>query len=195
MGGVQVIFQPGSVPAPLTYVSNTQVNCIVPYEMLGADAVEVQVSYLGQKSNSVPLQYAATQPGIFTSLGTGTGLASALQYDAEGNSKGQNSSSNPASPGWYISFYATGEGIIQAPAVTGKVTSGGPVLPLMGPPAVAIDNLPATVTYFAEADGLVSGMMQVNAIIPAGVRTGQAVSLSLAMDGRYCQPGVLLYMK
>jgi trimeric autotransporter adhesin len=195
IGGVQVIFQPGSVPAPLTYVSSTQVNCMVPYEILGAEAVEVQVIYLGQKSNSVTLQYAATQPAIFTALGTGTGLASALQYDEQGRAQGQNSSSNPASPGWVISFYATGEGIIQTPAVTGKVTVGRAILPLMGPPSVWIDNLPATVTYFAESDGFVSGVMQVNSIIPAAVHTGKAVSLSLAMDGRYSQPGVVLYLK
>jgi uncharacterized protein (TIGR03437 family) len=190
-----VIFQPGSVPAPLTYVSKTQVNCMVPYEILGSSAVEVQLNYLGQKSNIVPLQYAATQPGIFTALGTGNGLASAQQYDVDGMAKGQNSSSNPAMPGWIISFYATGEGIIPVPAVTGKVTSGGPILPLMGPPSVLIDNLPAPVSYFAEADGFVSGVMQINAIIPAEVRTGRAVSLSLSMDGRYSQPGVVLYMK
>jgi len=195
LGGGQVIFQPGSVPAPLTYVSSTQVNCLVPYEMLGAKAVEIQVSYLGQKSDSVSLQYAATQPAIFTALGTGSGLVSAQQYDEQGNYKGQNSSSNPASPGWYISFYSTGEGIIRAPAVTGKVTSDTSVLPLMGPPGVLIDNLPATVAYFAEAQGFVSGVMQINAVIPAAVHAGQAVAVSVAMDGRYSQPGVVLYVK
>jgi len=65
----------------------------------------------------------------------------------------------------------------------------------MGPPIVLIDNLPATVTYFAEADDLVSGVMQINAMIPAAVRTGRAVSLSLAMDGRYSQSGVVINMK
>jgi uncharacterized protein (TIGR03437 family) len=195
MGGVQVFFQPGNVPAPLTYVSSTQVNCLVPYEMLGAKSIELQVSYLGQTSDVATLQYAATQPGIFTALGTGTGLVSAQQYDQQGNYKGQNSSSNPASPGWYISFYATGEGIVETPAVSGKVTSAGTVLPLMGPPSVTIDNLPATVAYFAEANGLVSGVMQVNASIPPAVRTGQAVSLTLAMDGRYSQPGVVVYIR
>ncbi len=193
MGGVQVTFQPGGVAAPITYVSRTQINCMVPYEILGGGAIKVEVKYLGQKSNAQTLQYAATQPGIFTSLGTGTGLAAVQQYDLQGNYQGQNSSSNPAKAGWYLTFYATGEGIIPSPAVTGRVTSGANVVPLLGPPTVLIDNLPAAVPYFAEASGLVSGLMQVNAIVPAGVHTGQAVALTLLMNGTSSQAGVVIY--
>jgi uncharacterized protein (TIGR03437 family) len=193
MGGVQVTFQPSGVAAPITYASSTQINCMVPYEILGGGNVKLEVKYLGQKSNALVLQYAQTQPGIFTSLGTGTGLASAQQYDLQGNYQGQNSSSNPAKAGWYLTFYATGEGIIPSPAVTGRVTSSSNVVPLLGPPTVLIDNLPAAVPYFAEASGLVSGLMQVNAIVPAGVHTGQGVSLSLAMNGTTSQAGVVIY--
>ncbi|MGP8243520.1 MAG: BACON domain-containing protein [Bryobacteraceae bacterium] len=194
MGGVQVMFQPAGVPAPLLYVSATQVTCVVPYE-IQQGAVQVQVTYLGQPSNAYLLQYAPTEPGIFTALPNGTGLAAALQYDAKGNYQGQNSSSNPASAGWYITFYVTGEGIVPTPAVDGKVTGSTTVVPLLGPPFVLVDNLPSTVTYFAEAVGMVSGIMQVNAIVPAGVHTGQAVSLSLAMDGTSSQSGVTIYIK
>jgi len=176
-------------------VSSTQIVCIVPYEILGGRPVQVEVKYLGQKSNAVKLQYAATQPGIFTALGTGIGLATAQQYDAQGAHQGQNSSSNPARAGWHVAFYVTGEGIIPAPAVTGKVTSTNNVVPLLGPPVVLIDNLPSTVDYFAEAEGLASGLMQVNAIIPAEVHTGQAVPLSLSMNGNNTQPGVVIYIK
>src|ERR1035441_5079726 len=87
MGGVQVIFQPGGFAAPLTYVSSAQVNCLVPYEILGGGSVQVEVKYLGQKSNAVALQYASTEPGIFTALGTGTGLASVLQRSEEHTSE------------------------------------------------------------------------------------------------------------
>jgi len=194
MGGVQVTFLPVGVAAPLIYVSATQINCVVPYE-IGSGTIQVEVTYLGQTSGAYVLQYASTQPGIFTALPTGTGLAAALQYDAAGNYQGQNSGSNPASAGWYLTFYVTGEGTIPSPAVTGKVTISTTVVPLLGPPNVLIDNLPSTVTYFAEAYGFVSGLMQVNAIVPAGVRTGQADSLSLSMGGNSSQPGVTIYIK
>ena len=193
MGGVQVIFQPGGVAAPITYASSTQINCLVPYEILGGGSIQVQVKYLGQNSNAMTLQYAASQPGIFTATGTGSGLASVVQYDGQGTYQGQNSSSNPAKAGWYLTFYVTGEGMIPSPAVTGKVTSTAAVVPLLGPPNVLIDNLPSTVAYFAEANGFVSGIMQVNAIVPVGVRTGQAVPLTLSMNGNNTQSGVVIY--
>ena len=85
----------------------------------------------------------------------------------------------------------------MSPMLTGAVTLSRVVVvvPLLGPPIVLIDNLPSTVTYFAEANGLVSGMMQVNAIVPAGVHAGQAVSLSLSMNGNNSQSGVVVYIK
>ena len=137
-----MIFQPGGVAAPITYASSTQINCLVPYEILGGGSIQVQVKYLGQNSNAMTLQYAASQPGIFTATGTGSGLASVLQYDAQGNYQGQNSSSNPAKAGWYFTFYVTGEGMIPSPAVTGKVTSTATVIPLLGPPTCP-DRQPA----------------------------------------------------
>src|ERR1017187_1681022 len=123
MGGVQVVFLPQGIPAPLTYVSATQINCLVPYEVQQAGAnLSVEVKYLGQSSNAFVLQTVATAPGIFTSLNSGTGTAAMIQYDASGNYQGYNSSSNPASPGWTLVLYVTGEGSIPS-AVTGSVTS------------------------------------------------------------------------
>ena len=191
MGGVQVVFLPSGVSAPLTYVSATQINCVVPYEVQNGASLQIEVKYLGQTSNGYALQYASTKPGIFTALSTGSGLAAILQYDSQGNYQGQNSSSNPASAGWYLTFYVTGEGAVATP-VTGRVTSSTTVAPLVGSPNILIDNLPSTVAYFAEAYGFVSGLMQVNAIVPAGVHTGQAVSLSLSMGGNSSQNGVTL---
>jgi uncharacterized protein (TIGR03437 family) len=37
--------------------------------------------------------------------------------------------------------------------------------------------------------------MQVNAIVPNGVHTGQTVPLSLSMDGNSSQSGVVIYIK
>jgi uncharacterized protein (TIGR03437 family) len=111
------------------------------------------------------------------------------QYDASGNYQGINSGSNPASPGWYLTLYVTGEGAISS-AVTGSVISAINVLPLVGPPSVLIDSLPATVTYYAEAYGFVSGLLQVNVQIPQGVRTGQADTISLTIGGNTSQSAV-----
>jgi uncharacterized protein (TIGR03437 family) len=65
----------------------------------------------------------------------------------------------------------------------------------MGPPKLLIDNLQSTITYFGEAAGFVSGLMQVNAIVPAGVHTAQAVPVMLSMNGTNSQSGVVIYIQ
>src|ERR1017187_2513207 len=148
MGGVQVEFLPSGVYAPLTYVSATQINAVVPYEVQTAGPnLSVEVKYLGQVSSASVLQTVATAPGIITLNGSGTGTAAMLQYDAIGNYQGINSGSNPASPGWVLVMYVTGEGLIPS-AATGSVTSTGNVRPLARPPAGLIDQLPATVLCY-----------------------------------------------
>ena len=42
------------VPAPLTYVSSTQVNCMVAYEVLRSASVEMRLSYLGHTARNRP---------------------------------------------------------------------------------------------------------------------------------------------
>ncbi len=198
MGGVQVEFLPQGVFAPLLYVSATQINAVVPYEVQIAQSagatVSVEVKYLGQASNAFVLQTATTAPGIFTANGSGSGLGAILQYDASGNYQGQNLASNPASPGWVLVMYVTGEGSIPS-AVTGAVTSSTTVKPLVGAPSVLIDDTPATVQYYGEAYGIVSGVMQINVLVPTGIRTGQAVSLFYTIGGNTSQSGVSVQIK
>jgi uncharacterized protein (TIGR03437 family) len=133
MGGVQVIFLPQGIAAPLLYVSATQINAVVPYEISAAgSSVSVEVQYLGQASNAFVLQTATTAPGIFTYVGTGSGLAALNQYDPSGNYQGINSASNPASPGWVLVMYVRGAAVAPHEATSqigSAVVSGAAVNP------------------------------------------------------------------
>jgi hypothetical protein len=73
LGGVQVLIN--GFACPLTYVSATQVNAVVPYEVAPLVAASVLVKYLGQTSNGVTVNIATTSPGTFTLNGSGTGPA------------------------------------------------------------------------------------------------------------------------
>jgi uncharacterized protein (TIGR03437 family) len=195
MGGVQVKFLPQGIFAPLLYVSATQINAVVPYEVQTAGgSVSVEVVYLTQASNAFVLQTTTTAPGIITLNGSGTGTAAMLQYDTSGTYQGINSGSNPAGPGWTLVLFVTGEGSIPS-AVTGSVTSTTTVKPLVGPPSVLVDQLPATVAYYGEAFGDVSGVMQINVQIPTGIRTSQADSISFTIGGNTSQSGVTVQIK
>jgi uncharacterized protein (TIGR03437 family) len=143
----------------------------------GVANVSVEVKFLGQTSNAFPLSTAATAPGIFTATGIGTGQASIAQYDATGKFQGTNSVSNPALPGWILSVYMTGEGVLTPPATDGSVTvplPNPPFLPVpLNVPNATIGNQPCSLAGYGEAVGIVSGVLQVNVIIPANVTPGQ----------------------
>jgi uncharacterized protein (TIGR03437 family) len=91
-------------------------------------------------------------------------------------------------------LYVTGEGSVPS-AVTGSVTSTTTVKPLVGPPTVLIDQLPATVQYYGEASGIISGVMQINVLIPNGIRTSQADSISFTIGGNTSQSGVTVQIR
>jgi trimeric autotransporter adhesin len=195
MGGTRVVFLPSGVAAPLVYASATQVNCQVPYEVSIQDNVQVQVEYGGLTSRPFALRTSATQPGMFTATSTGLGQALSAQYDANGNFMGANSHNNPVGRGNIITFYVTGEGRTTQP-VTGGITAvqqSAPYTPQpMAMPAVLIDGQPATIAFYGEAPGLMSGMMQVNVIVPANVRVGDDVLVSITVGANYSQAGVTI---
>jgi uncharacterized protein (TIGR03437 family) len=169
---VQVLFD--NVPAPLLYVSATQIDAIVPYEV-SAPSTNVVVHY---NATAIPAgAYAVTpsSPAIFTLNSTGQGPAAVLNQDASINSP-----SNPAARGSIIQIYATGEGATEPPGVTGSITASTGTQPQL-PVSLTVGGLNAIVTYSAEAPGEVSGVLQVNAVIPQSTTPGLAVPVVLTV--------------
>jgi len=186
-----------AVPAPLTYVSATQINCVVPYEITQMSGqLYIDVNYLGAWSSSAisPLKTASFAPGIFTS-GSGTGQAAVLNSDSTPNGV-----SNPASAGSVIAVYMTGEGQTSPPGITGSVTCAGGCastnqIPTTEAPVTAfIEGLPATVGFYGEAPDLVAGVMQVNVTIPSYIQPS-IVPLSIKIGGVSTQSGVTIAVK
>jgi uncharacterized protein (TIGR03437 family) len=168
-GGVQVLFS--GTAAPLTYVSATQINCVVPYEIRGLVSPYVQVSYQGQLSSMFPLTSAPTSPALFTANGSGAGPAAAFNQDQSYNLPGK-----PAPKGSTVVVFMTGEGLIAPSGMTGKITTVSPNPPITPQPilpvAVFIDGQQASIAFYGEAPGLVSGVMQLNVQIPPNVPSG-----------------------
>ena len=197
LGGVSVTVAGDS--APLTYVSATQINCVVPYEIASGPVLfgnyfPVTVMYDG-RSNTYTMTANASAPGIFSQNGSGTGLGAV--FDASGKPNG---SDNPASTGDPIVFYVTGEGQTIPAGVTGAITvvsnsSFGPLTPQPALPLrVTIGGQQAAVTFFGEAPGIVSGVMQVNAQIPPGLSGGE-LPLSISIGGVSSQAGLTVSVK
>lgn len=153
LAGTQVFF--GSIAAPITYSSATQINAVVPYEIAGLAEITVQVQYQGG-SASQTVQVAATSPGAYTLDSSGSGPVVAANQDGTINGP-----SNPAAKGSYVTIYFTGGGLTSPAATTGSVT-GGALQWLTQPISVAVGNQPAVVSFDGSAPGFVSGVDQLN---------------------------------
>ena len=167
LAGATVMFN--NVAAPLLFVSQTQINAIVPYEMASFSTATLTIQFANTTSASFQVQIVATQPGIFSLSQGGSGQGAILNQNST-----VNGASNPAAKGSVISIYATGEGQIKPAGTTGCVTSVTPpyAVPVATPISATIGGVPATLSYNGEAPGLVCGVLQVNATIPATVSSG-----------------------
>lgn len=169
-GGVQVFFN--GYPAPIYFVSGTQVNAIVPYEVAGQTTVNVVVVYQGNASLPFQVAVAPAKPAIFTDGSSGHGQGAILNQDYS-----LNSPANPASSGQYVFIYGTGEGVTTPPGVDGRIT-GTPLPSVSLGCSATIGGQAAMVNYCGEAPGATAGLVQVNAMIP-GVSGNVPVTITI----------------
>jgi uncharacterized protein (TIGR03437 family) len=172
LAGTQVLVN--GAPSPVLYASAGQVNAIVPFATTGGPGT-VQVQYQGQTVVSQSVTTAASAPGLFSRDGSGSGQAAALNQDSS-----PNSASNPAVRGSVIVLYATGYGQSTPLGVDGSLATspyGKPQLSVQ----VLIGGQQATVQYAGAAPMEVAGVMQINAVIPATVTPGSAVTVSVSI--------------
>ncbi len=178
VGGVTVMIN--NVAAPLLYVSATQINAIVPYESAGQTNATVTVQSDSLTSSTFQVNLVATQPGIFSLSQGGSGQGAILNQDSS-----VNGASNPAALGSVIQIFATGEGQVVPAVLTGSVTPAAPPypVPVATPITVTIGGQTAQIEYAGEAPALVSGVIQVNVVIPAGTAAGnQPVVLTIGTN-------------
>ena len=175
---VQVLFD--SFPGTPTYVSPTQINVIVPWEIAGQTTTNIVISFNGVQSAPTSHAVTAVAPGIYTQNATGAGQAAALNVSAA------------APQGSTVVLYLTGGGLTSPGGVDGTITPFPPLLPLKNWTAgsnvvtATVGNAPATVLFAGAAPTLVTGVVQINLQLPAGV-TGNALPVVITIDGQQTQ--------
>lgn len=177
LGGISVNFG-GTVPGPLFYASQLQVNVQVPWELAGQSQTTITAAAGSQTSTTQTVPLAPVSPGIFSmnSKGFGQGAILDTSYHLV-------DASNPATPGSsFVQIYCTGLGEVTNQPTSGAASPANPLAQTLTTPTVTIGGVPATVLFSGLAPGYV-GEYQVNVQVPAAAATGDAVPVAISING------------
>jgi len=159
LNGVTVMIN--NKPAPLYFVSATQINCLVPYATTGPTATVV-VQNGSTASNTVTVPVAATAPGIFSLDQSGSGPGAILHADFS-----VVNADKPAISGETVLIFLTGMGAVSPGVADGTAGGSNPLSKTtVSPINVLIGGQPATVIYSGLAPGF-PGLYQMNVTLPS----------------------------
>jgi uncharacterized protein (TIGR03437 family) len=161
-----------SVPGYLYFVSPTQVNVYVPWELAGQSSVQMKVSVdEGLWGNVVTVPLSSTAPGFFLNNGN---VADALDANYK-----VISAANPAVRGQVIQLYCNGLGPVTNQPASGAPASANPLSLTTTLPVVMIGGQQAKVQFSGLAPGIV-GEYQVNVVVPDDIQPGnQPITISI----------------
>jgi len=171
-----------NIPAPLIFVSDTQINAQLPWEVAGSAAASVVVNRGSGSSAAAAVPIGAFSPGIF-SVQFGVGQAIAFFSDGTlaapvGSIPGL--ATRPAKAGDTVVIFATGLGAVDPPAQTGR--QPGTLTKTTTTPVVLIGGVQAHVD-FSGLSPQFPGVNQINVVVPQGITPGDAVPLQLQVGG------------
>ena len=177
--------------APILYASASATSVIVPYSVAGSSTANVVVTFRDNTTAAFSAQVAATAPGLFTLSQTGSGEV--VAYNSDGSLNG---ASNPATRGTPVLLFATGEGQTNPPGEDGSITTGDFFHAPLAKVTATVEGKDASVVYALSAPGLVSGVLLVEAVLPAnpGAAAG-AVPITLTVGSATSPQGTTIFVK
>jgi len=172
------------IAAPLYYVSPTQINFQIPWELAGVAEASVVVAVNGVPSAAQTLTLAPMAPALFFFGATSQGailISVSGEVAATSGSMGTQLA-RPVRRGEFISIYCTGLGSVTNPPATGQKPSAEvrSLTPIT--PNVTIGGVEAPVYYSGLAPESV-GVYQVDALVPDSAPAGSAVPVVLSVGG------------
>ena len=160
------------VPAPLFYVSPSQINAQVPVGTpLGLATIIVKNGNIA--SNAAAFKVPETAPGIFTFTQDGQTRAVVQNPDSR-----VNTSSTPARVGDVLVGYFTGGGPVRNHGLQTGTPAPNALSPVEGNSSVKVSSKLASVTYVGLTPGFI-GLYQVNFQVPRGASGDHPVVLSV----------------
>jgi uncharacterized protein (TIGR03437 family) len=154
LDGVSVTIN--GVAAPLLYVTGSQINIQIPYEVQPGSAIATVYSS-GAQSNDFSFDVYSAAPGIFASADEDS-----ITQNADGS---LNARDNPAAPGSVVVVYLTGIGPLDNPLYTGEISPGSPLSRAALSYSASVGGQPAAIDFLGLTPGFL-GLAQCNLVIP-----------------------------
>ncbi len=176
-----------SLPGHFFYVSPTQINLQIPWELANYDSATVKVYVNFTYGSEYTLNLATYSPGFFTYQSNGQSLAAALD-----SANKLVSSGNPVARGSTVQLFLNGLGPVNNQPADGWAATDASST-TEAEPSIMIGGQPATVSFSGLAPNYV-GLYQVNALVPSGIAAGlQPITCSIG--GVACQTTASLNLK
>ncbi len=172
------------IPAPLFFVAPNQINFQTPWELLRDTLAEVRVEIAAVTTMPIFVRVAIHDPGIFTTNQSGSGQGAILIANSASVAApaGMFPGSQPVARGGFISIFGNGLGPVSDPPPTGAGAWTDRLASTQTLAVVTIDGVDAPVFFSGLEPGFV-GLYQVNAQVPEGASTSDAVDLSVTIGG------------
>jgi uncharacterized protein (TIGR03437 family) len=154
-------------PIPLVFVSATQINAQLPYNVIGSESINLHTP--GGVSNTLNFTVNPTAPAVFLSgvAGDWTGLATVFRY---GNGQIV-TPTNAVRINDTLVVWLTGMGQTSPEVLEGQPAPTDPLAYASSQPTVTLGGYKLIVDYAGMAPGL-PGVYQINVKVPFGVPTG-----------------------
>jgi uncharacterized protein (TIGR03437 family) len=164
-------------PVPLFFVSPSQVNVQVPWELTGQTQASLSAVIGGLASAGQIVKLAPFAPGIFSINGRGDGQGAIVDVAYR-----LVDPANPTTAGAVVQIFCTGLGAVTNQPASGAAAPGDPPAISLTIPRVTIGGAPTSVQFSGLAPGF-AGLYQVNTVVPAAAAKGVAVPVTISIGG------------
>jgi uncharacterized protein (TIGR03437 family) len=166
------------LPIPLIFVSGTEINAQLPFEVLGATTLILRTP--GGVSDNFNLTVNSTAPSIFRTMLAG--LDGQIATIVNGRNGLLVTGSNPIKRNDSITIYLTGLGKTNPAIEAGLTAPSDPLAKALVEPTVTLGGTELPLTYSGATPGEV-GVYQINALIPRWVPIGMSLPLTISQSG------------
>jgi minor extracellular serine protease Vpr len=173
-----------SVPGHLTYVSPTQVNAQVPWELQGQSSVQIKVTINYSPGNVVTVPVSNYSPAFFENPAGCVYSASNTNCNAFAQDSNYKlvTASNPVGRGGVAVLYVNGLGPVTNQPASGEPAPSSPLAQTTTTPVVTIGGQPAPVS-FSGLVPTIAGLYQINVTVPSNISAGPQ-PITVAIGGQ-----------